>query len=136
MCWSTGREPIAQPPGSDTRRLAEARQQRAEHEDRRAHRLHQLVRRLGRGRCRDASSVTASGAASLRSARTPMLRSSFSVVATSCSRGTLASVTGSAVSSAAHSSGSAAFLAPEMATSPSSAAAAADQKFVHGAWVS
>ena len=53
-----------------------------------------------------------------RSAAAPMWRSSLSVVVTSCSRGTLASVTGSATSSAAHSSGSAAFLAPEIATSP------------------
>ena len=29
MCWSTGRAPMAQPPGSETARLAEARQQRA-----------------------------------------------------------------------------------------------------------
>ena len=28
MCWSTGREPMAQPPGSDTVGLAEAGQQR------------------------------------------------------------------------------------------------------------
>ncbi|RYY60630.1 MAG: UDP-N-acetylglucosamine 1-carboxyvinyltransferase, partial [Comamonadaceae bacterium] len=47
-----------------------------------------------------------------------MLRTSLSMVATSCRRGTLRSVTGSAVSSAAQSSGSAAFLAPDMRTSP------------------
>jgi hypothetical protein len=61
-----------------------------------------------------------------------MVRSSFSVVATSCRCGTLASATGSATSSAAQSSGSAAFLAPAMATSPFEPAAAADQEFVHG----
>src|SRR3954471_7622649 len=55
---------------------------------------------------------------SRRVASTPMLRSSLSMVLTSCSCGTFSSVTGSAVSSAAHSSGSAAFLAPEMRTSP------------------
>src|SRR5439155_18056420 len=67
-----------------------------------------------------ASSVTVSLAASLRSAATPMLRSSLSVVLTSCRRGTLLSVIGSAVSSEAHSCGSAAFFAPEIVTSPSS----------------
>ena len=60
-----------------------------------------------------------------------MWRSSLSIVATSCSCGTLASVTGSAHSSAAVSSGSAAFLAPAIGTSPCKAAATADQKFVH-----
>jgi hypothetical protein len=100
-------------------RFAEAREQRAEHEDRRAHRLDQLVGRLAR--C-DASGVERDAAtvASLRSATTPRLRSSFSAVLTSWSCGTLTSVTGSSVSSAAQSSGSAAFLAPEIATSPSS----------------
>ena len=51
---------------------------------------------------------------------TPRVRSSLSIVATSCSRGTFDSCTRSLVSSAAHSSGRAAFLAPEIATSPSS----------------
>src|SRR3954452_5428852 len=55
---------------------------------------------------------------SRRVASTPMLRSSLSMVLTSCSCGTFSSVTGSAVRRAAHSSGSAAFLAPEMRTSP------------------
>ena len=49
---------------------------------------------------------------------TPMLSSSLRMVATSCKRGTLSRRTGSSVSSAAHISGSAAFLAPEMMTSP------------------
>src|SRR4051812_22395557 len=47
-----------------------------------------------------------------------MLRISFSAVATSWSRGTLWSVTGPSTSSVAHSSGRAAFLAPEIVTSP------------------
>ena len=42
------------------------------------------------------------------------------MVVTSCRRGTFESSTGSAVSSAAQSSGKAAFLAPEMAISPAS----------------
>ena len=52
------------------------------------------------------------------SVRTPMFSSRRRMVRTSCRRGTLTSFTGSAVSSAAHISGSAAFLAPEMCTSP------------------
>ena len=55
---------------------------------------------------------------SARSAVTPILRMSLSMVLTSCSWGTLSRVTGSAVSSAAHNSGKAAFLAPETSTSP------------------
>ncbi len=47
-----------------------------------------------------------------------MFLSNLSMVATSCKSGTLFKVTGSALKSAAHSSGSAAFLAPEMLTSP------------------
>src|SRR3982751_6601508 len=47
-----------------------------------------------------------------------MLRISLSMVDTSCRRGTLCSVTVSAVSRAAHSSGSAAFFAPEISTVP------------------
>ena len=46
---------------------------------------------------------------SARSAVTPMLRMSLSMVRTSCNWGTLSRVTGSAVSSAAHNSGRAAF---------------------------
>ena len=65
-----------------------------------------------------AFSTTTSGVASARSMATPMLRSSFSAVLTSCRRGTLRSVTGSAVSKAAQSSGSAAFFAPEIVTVP------------------
>ena len=56
----------------------------------------------------------------LRAATTPILRSNWRAVFTSCRRGTLVSVTGSAVNSAAHSSGNAAFFAPEMLTSPCS----------------
>src|SRR5688500_11076056 len=57
---------------------------------------------------------------SSRSAAAPMLRISLSMVVTSFNRGTLCSVTGRSVRSAAQSSGSAAFLAPEMSTSPRS----------------
>jgi hypothetical protein len=54
------------------------------------------------------------------SALTPILRINFSIVDTSCSRGTLVRVTGSLLSSAAHNSGKAAFLAPEISTVPAS----------------
>ena len=65
-----------------------------------------------------ASMFTVWPAASAQSAVAPIWRNSFNVVATSCRRGTCVNCTGSAVSNAAHSSGRAAFLAPEMATSP------------------
>src|SRR5919204_2667160 len=55
-----------------------------------------------------------------RSTTTPMRASSFAIVATSMRRGTPRSESGLAVRSAAHMIGSAAFLAPEMRTSPSS----------------
>jgi hypothetical protein len=47
----TGRAPMAQPPGKRHVGLAEARQQRAQHQDGRAHGLDQLVGRetLARG---------------------------------------------------------------------------------------
>ena len=131
MCWSTGREPIAQPPGSDTVRLAEARQQRPEHQDRGAHGLDQLVRRLRACQRATASMRHLVGRRRRRSTATPMLRSSLSMVATSCRRGTLCSVTGSAVSSAAHRSAAPRSWRRRCATSPREAAAAADQQFVH-----
>jgi hypothetical protein len=71
----------------------------------------------------DASSVTVSPAPTFEVSRvtlTPICASSFSMVPMSLRCGTLVKVTGSFVSSAAHSSGRAAFFAPEMATSPES----------------
>ena len=62
---------------------------------------------------------------------TPICASSARIVRTSFSCGTLVSVSGSAVSSAAHRIGSAAFLAPETRTSPSSAAPAFDDELIH-----
>src|SRR5687768_5175973 len=52
---------------------------------------------------------------------TPVCPSSVSIVVTSRRCGTFSTCSGSGVSSAAHSIGSAAFFAPEIATSPSSA---------------
>ena len=46
-CRSTGRVPMAQPPGNETRACAAARQQRPQHQNRGAHLAHQIV---GRGR--------------------------------------------------------------------------------------
>jgi len=51
---------------------------------------------------------------------TPIWASNLRMVATSCNRGTLTSVTGSGVNSVAQSSGKAAFFAPEMVTVPKS----------------
>src|SRR5665213_1501806 len=64
----------------------------------------------------EASSTTSCGASD--ECLTPICVSSFCIVRTSFNCGTLVSFSGSADSSDAHSSGSAAFLAPEMTTSP------------------
>ena len=68
--------------------VAEPAQQRAEHEDRRAHRLHELVRR---DELRMPRVSTASFGSPSRSTSTPMRRSSFTVVVTSFRCGTLLS---------------------------------------------
>src|SRR5262245_257611 len=113
-CWSTGRAPIAQPPGSETL----AWPQRAS---------------SGPSTSTDARMVfTSSYAAvgslmafacstmppSARSTPTPIWPSSFAMVDTSRSRGRLERRSGRSVSSAAHMIGSAAFFAPEMRISP------------------
>src|SRR5262245_57552359 len=114
-CWSTGRAPIAQPPGNDTR----ARPVRAS---------------SGPSTRTDArivltSSYGASGWVSfaarssieplLLETSTPICASSFDMVRTSMSRGRLVSLSGPSVSSAAHRIGSAAFFAPETRIAPS-----------------
>src|SRR6201996_2073770 len=121
MCWSTGREPIAQPPGSDT--VASPKRASSGPST-------MMLARIVLTRSYGASGVLSPLASTTTSSTrppsvsapqltsTPMLRISLSTVATSCSRGTLCSVTGPGTSSAAHSSGSAAFLAPEIVTSP------------------
>src|SRR3990167_1890184 len=117
MCWSTGREPMAQPPGSDTR----ARPKRASNgPSTRMDARMVLTSSYGASGLATppASSVTRSGLSSWRRATTPILASSLNVVDTSCNCGTLARVTGSALNSVAHRSGKAAFLAPEIVTSP------------------
>ena len=93
---------------------ARARDQRAEHQNGRTHRLHKLV---GRFDTREITRLSRTVAPS-RSAATPICFSSFSVVATSCSCGTLSTINSSAVNSDAARIGSAAFLAPETVISP------------------
>src|SRR6516164_7353466 len=119
MCWSTGRVPIAQPPGSETRaspkRASSGPSTRIDA---------RIVLTSSYGASRDvtsaAASVTVASPLPPGSATTPIVRRRRVIVATSCRRGTFCSCTRSAVSSAAHSSGSAAFLAPEMTISPAS----------------
>ena len=116
MCWSTGRAPIAQPPGSDTRACP-------------------CLATSGPSTSTDARIVlTSSYGASVevscaarsvmsvpsRSTVTPMPRSSRAIVPTSASGGTFDRCSGSSVSSAAAMIGSAAFLAPATAISPRS----------------
>ena len=48
MCRSTGRVPMAQPPGSDTRASPQRAKQRPQHQDRGAHLAHEVVGRRGR----------------------------------------------------------------------------------------
>ena len=81
MCWSTGRSADRAAAGQRHPRLAAAREQRPEHEDRRAHRLHQLV---GRERPVDARRVERRrpGVAARRRA-TPICASSVRIVRTS-----------------------------------------------------
>src|SRR5437773_7801614 len=79
MCWSTGREPIAQPPGSDT--VASPKRASSGPSTRIAARI-VFTRSYGASGelTLPALIVTRSGVASLRSADAPMLRSSFIVV--------------------------------------------------------
>ena len=117
--------------GQRHRGLAEARQQRAQHQHRGAHGLHQLVRRFG---LIERAGVDAHGAVARRARRcTPMLRSSLSMVATSCRRGTLCSVTGSVGQQARRTARAARrSWRRKSRTSPCELAAAANQQFVHG----
>src|SRR5689334_8272162 len=114
-CWSTGRKPIAHPPGSDTR----ASPQRASSGP--SARIDARIvftssyGASGQSMCA-ASSATVPGCEV--SSLTPICDSSDCMVRTSLRRGTLLSVTGSGDSSAAHSNGNAAFLAPDARISP------------------
>src|ERR1700712_2636963 len=121
MCWSTGREPMAQPPGSDT--VASPKRASSGPSTMMLARIVLTSSYGGSGELSPLASITAASSrppsvSAPQFTATPMLRISFSAVATSCSFGTLCSVTGPGTSSVAHSSGSAAFLAPEIVTSP------------------
>src|SRR5687768_5407249 len=116
-CWSTGRCPIAQPPGSDTL----ARPQRASSGPSTSTEARMVL----------TSSYGAVGSLIERACRrmppsaagctsTPIWASSLAMVATSISRGTPASCSGLALSNAAHMIGRAAFLAPDTRASPRS----------------
>src|SRR5690349_7170017 len=115
MCWSTGREPIAQPPGNETsaspKRATSGPSTRIEA---------RMVRTRSYG-ATWLSMVRGSTCIFMRSSSTrltPMRPSSSMKVVTSCRCGTLLIVTGPSASRQAARIGSTAFLAPEMATSP------------------
>ncbi len=118
MCRSTGRSPIGAAAGQRHARLAEARHERAQREDRRAHRLHQLVGRDGLGRrCAASSSHRVRRALRLHAHALEELHHGArrrSAPARCETRN------GAAVSSAAAMMGSAAFFAPATRTSPES----------------
>jgi hypothetical protein len=110
---------MAQPPGSETSACAEARQQRPQHQNRGAHGLDQLIGRMWLCGCEVSTSI----ASLVDHQPTPMQPSSSMVVVMSCRCGTLVIRTGASASRVAPQRiGSAAFLAPEMRTSPSSLA--------------
>src|SRR5574343_450068 len=115
MCWSTGRLPMAQPPGSDT--LASPKRASVGPSTRIEARM---VFTSSYGACRVWMSLAVSSYSCTLSVitRAPMPCSSFCVVSTSRSCGTLVSRRVSAVSRLAHKIGSAAFLAPDTVMSP------------------
>ncbi len=101
--------------GQRDARLAAARDERPQRQDRRAHRLDELV---GGERPVDPRRIECDRARCRRSCATPICASSVCIVRTSFNRGTLVSTSGSDDSSAAQRIGSAAFFAPETRTSP------------------
>src|SRR5690606_29663062 len=115
MCWSTGRCPIAQPPG----RLTRASPKRATSGPRTRMEARMVLTR-SYGASRQVISDASSSTWSLSPLRyfTPSLSKRRSVVPISRRRGTFSNVNFSAVSRLAHKMGRAAFLAPDMATSP------------------
>src|SRR3990172_782692 len=116
-CWSTGRWPIAQPPGSETF----ARPQRASSGPSTSTEA-RMVFTSSYGAVGSFTSAARSTMAPSagRSTATPICERSLAIVETSISRGTLPSASGWSVSSAAHMIGRAEFFAPETRTSPSS----------------
>ena len=112
----SGRTPMAQPPGSATRRGRSRATQRAQHEDGGAHGRDQLVRRLVARHLRHLDARAAVGLG--RDDAAEPLQQRAGGASRRRASGTFSSTTGRAVSSAAHSAGSAAFLAALAATSP------------------
>ena len=90
-CRSTGRAPMAQPPGSETRASPVARQQRPQHQHRGAHLAHEVVGRRRSQVIGAARSDERCGRPRRRVARpsTPCCCSSSLMVVMSASRGTL-----------------------------------------------
>src|SRR5678815_3000595 len=114
-CWSTGRCPMAQPPGSDTRawpvRASSGPSTSTEA---------RMVFTISYGASGLSSfAARSSTVSSLLETCTPICDSSFAMVRTSIRRGTFASLSVRSVSSAAHRIGRAAFFAPETRISPS-----------------
>ncbi len=136
MCWSTGREPIAQPPGSET---SAAPWRASSGPSTRIEARMVLTSSYGatcwstvRGsttRLLPRESVPWSN-----STPAPSSPSSLIVVTTSCRCGTLRISTGASASRVAHRTGSTAFLAPEMATSPRSGTPPLTTIFCMGLW--
>ena len=118
MCMSIGRAPKSSPPGIDSVHLAAAGEQRAEHVDRGADPLGQLVRRDGHQLGRRSSAPADPGRA--RSHVTPIAASSSPMIDTSTRSGTLASSYTPSASRLAAISLSAEFLAPGTSIRPDS----------------
>ena len=101
-CWSTGRAPMAQPPGQ---RHPRPPKRATSGPSTRIEARIVFTRSYGASGCVTcAASTRHRRRPRARSAATPMWRSRFSIVRMSCRRGTLRSSTGSAVSSAAQRS--------------------------------
>src|SRR5215813_11396998 len=116
-CWSTGRNPMAQPPGIETRASPQraARGPRASTEARMV-----FTSSYGATGLEMRAAVSSTPSFSSIEIATPICASRLSIVVTSRRRGTLVTMSGSSVRSAAVRIGRAAFLAPEISTSPAS----------------
>src|SRR6185436_1448152 len=115
MCRSTGRWPMAHPPGSDTR-ASPKRETRGPSTRIDARMV--LTNSYGAARLCSFAAVRPTPIFSSSETSTPICAKRFSVVVTSRRWGRFCTRSVSEVSSAAHRIGRAAFLAPEMRTSP------------------
>src|SRR5450830_33325 len=114
MCWSTGREPMAQPPGSET--LASPKRASMGPSTRIEARM-VLTSSYGASRVSMALPLRTTRSPSCCTFK-PVWPSSLSMVETSCRFGTFVSSRSPEVKRPAHRMGRAAFFAPEMAMSP------------------